>query len=40
VDQVVAGFGLCLWAQRLEGFYGSDGDSLAHGLSLISLHQA
>ncbi|MNI68006.1 hypothetical protein D3C73_1236710 [compost metagenome] len=40
VDQVVAGFGLHLGARRLECFYGSDGDSFAHGLSLISLHQA
>ncbi|MNF68219.1 hypothetical protein D3C84_500710 [compost metagenome] len=46
VDQVVAGLGLHLWTRRLvalywrDAFQGSDGNSIAHGLSLISLHQA
>ncbi|MNH41167.1 hypothetical protein D3C79_1026130 [compost metagenome] len=46
MDQVVAGLGLHLCTRRLKSLdwggtlKGSDGDSIAHGLSLISLHQA
>src|SRR5450830_143579 len=40
MDQLVGGLGLHPWTQGLEGFNTLDGDSLAHGLSLVSLHQA
>jgi hypothetical protein len=44
MDQVVAGLAFTFGREgsflTVGRFYGSDGDSVAHGHSLISLHQA